>query len=411
MIRRLILLNLVPLGIVLTLVLTTLGMHQAAAQGLFAPARKVNDRVISNYDVDQRIRFLQLLNVQATDMRREALERLTEEAVQRDHARRRGIRAEPDDITDGMAEFARRADLSTDEFIRVLGENGVDRESFVSFVEAGILWRRIVQRDFPALVEVTDSDVNRARDVATITGRERLLISEIFLPTDPEFAEVVGQIIELIEQVRTVDEFARLAREFSLAGSREQGGRVDWIGAEDLPGEISELLRGARQGQVVGPLELGGAIAYFMLRARESSREIPPDRVRVRYTSLLIPAASSPETQARLERIRTEVRHCEGLGRFGADLPEEALREHEGFVPEIPAADAMQLARLDRNEISTDLVQNNTVRVLMLCSRELQTDTTPSRSQSRNALFDRRVGAMADVRLQELIADAEIRDF
>lgn len=402
------------LGLVLTVCLILVGAGATAvqAQNPFAPARKVNDRVISNYDVAQRISFMTVLNAGAADMRSDALTRLTEEAVQREFARRQGIRVNRDEIREGMAEFASRANLSTEEFVAALAQDGVDAETFESFVEAGLLWRKVVAQRFPQLLNVSDSAVARARDVAAILGRQRVLISEIFLPTDPQFADAVSQIQAMIEAASSIEEFSTLAREFSLAGSRDQGGRLpDWVAIENLPGQISGPIAQARVGQIVGPISLSGAIAYFQLRASESTRDVPADRVTLTYNKLLLPGGRSDDNLARVAQMREQARNCAGLGPFARDLPESALVEREALMNDIPGSDAVELARLDRNEISANTTEAGNLVVLMLCSRELQFDDAPSDDQIRNIVFDRRLSDMADVKLQELVADADIQDF
>lgn len=400
----------IAFGVVLALGLATLPMAQA--QSPFSPARKVNDRVISNYDVEQRMRFLQVLNAGAADLRREALDRLTEEAVQRDYASRRNVRVNRDEVQEGMAEFASRADLSADELVTALNGAGVDRETFVNFVESGLLWRKLVGQELPRLVSVSGSDAARARDVAAILGTQRVLLSEIFLPTDPEFADAVSQIMGMIESARSVEEFSNLAREFSLAGTRDQGGRLpDWVPVENLPSAVSGAVTSGSAGQIIGPLELGGAIAYFQIRAVDSSRDIPADRVTLTYQRLLLPGGRSDENLARVAQMRAQVTNCASLGPFARDLPEQALVEREALMGSIPQSDAIELARLDRNEISANTTEGGNLVVLMLCARELAYDEPPSDDQVRNMVFERRVSAMADVRLQELIADADIVDF
>ena len=144
----------------------------ALAQSPFSAVRKVGDRVITEYDVSQRIAFLELLNASATDIRAEAISRLTAEAVQRNHARRMGVRVTPDELVEGMAEFAGRADLETEAFIAELADGGVDRESFEAFVEVGLLWRKIVGPELGPTTNVTATEIARARDVAAIRGHE-----------------------------------------------------------------------------------------------------------------------------------------------------------------------------------------------------------------------------------------------
>jgi peptidyl-prolyl cis-trans isomerase SurA len=389
------------------LAVVQLAAGPALATNPFEPARKVGDRIITEYDVSQRITFLELLNAGATDMREEALARLTEEAVQRTHAQRLGIRITPEELADGMAEFASRADLETDAFVAELAAGGVDRDTFVRFVESGLLWRKVVGQEFGASIAVTKTDIARARDVAAIRGTKRVLISEIFLPADPEYAEPVAQIIGLIENASSMEEFSALAREYSLAGTRDRGGRLDWVPLEQLPGQIRGPISNARPGQIVGPIELSGALAFFQLRSEQSTRDIPASQVKLSYKRLLLPGARSEATLATLADIRARVQHCDGLDPYAAGLPDSYVTDNEALMQSIPQSDAVELARLDRFEISANTVEGGNLVVLMLCSRELELEDRPSDGQIENGLFNARLGGRAQLRLDELIADTE----
>lgn len=400
----------------LGLALVTLAaLHIAAgptlAQSPFSPVRKVGDRVITAYDVDQRITFLELLNAGAADPREEAIARLTEEAVQRDYAQRQGVRITPTELAEGMAEFASRANLETEAFLAELADGGVSQEAFTSFVEAGLLWRKIVGPELGGTISVTTTDIQRARDVAAIRGTKRVLISEIFLPADPQYAEPVAQIMGLIENASGAEEFSALAREYSLAGSRDAGGRLDWVALEQLPGPISGPISNASPGQIVGPIELSGAIAYFQLRAEDSTRDIPASQVKLTYKRLLLPGGRSPDTLARLAEIRARVQHCNALDPFAAGLPDGYITDNEALMQSIPQSDAVELARLDRFEISANTVENGNLVVLMLCVRELELEERPSNGQIENSLFNARLGARAQLKLDELIADTVIVDY
>lgn len=390
-------------------------LHIAAAPAMadspFSPARKIGDRIITEYDISQRITFLELLNVGAEDMRAEALARLTEEVVQRDYARRKDVRVTSEELAEGMAEFASRANLDTEAFIVELANGGVDRETFANFVEAGLLWRKVVRGEFGMSTTVTTTDVQRARDVAAIRGTKRVLISEIFLPADPQFAGPVAQIIGLIEEARTIEDFSAIAREYSVASSRDQGGRLDWVPLAQLPGQISGPLGAARPGQIIGPIELSGAIAFFQLRAEQSTRDIPANQVKLSYKRLLLPGGRSPETLATYAEIQARVQHCNGLDPYAAGLPENYLTETEALMQAIPQSDAVELARLDRFEMSANTVEGGNLVVLMLCSRELELEERPTNIQIENGLFSGRLGGRAQLKLDELIADVEIVDY
>ncbi len=84
----------------------------AAAQNLFAPVVTVNDRVVSRYELSQRMAFLRLLRAPG-DVRELALSQLIDERLQLDTARRYGVELSDAELETGMAEFAARHCLNT----------------------------------------------------------------------------------------------------------------------------------------------------------------------------------------------------------------------------------------------------------------------------------------------------------
>lgn len=379
------------------------------AQNMFAPALHVNDRVITNFDIAQRMRLLEVLNVGAEDLREEAIRRLTEEAVQAFHARRAGVRIARDELAEGVAEFAARADMEAGEFIAELSRAGVEEAAFREFIEVGLMWRAMVRARFVPRVNITSAEVDRALSVSAIRGTQRVLLSEIFLPSDPEFAEAVAEILPQILAITSFEDFASAARQVSIAGSREQGGRLEWLDIDALPAQVRAQVRDARPGAIIGPIEVPGAFGIFQVRATDSRREIPADRVRVDYKTLLLPGGRSEANAARLAEIRARVDRCTDLNAFARDLSEEALRRDEALVRSLPQDVALELARMDEKQISANMVQGGNLVVLMLCSRTLEFEEPPTRDQVRNRLRDQRLNQLADNWLAELIAEAEIR--
>lgn len=381
----------------------------AAAQGLFAPVLQVNDRLISEYEVRQRMRFLQVLDVGVDDLREEAILRLTEEAVQMFHARRQGVRLTDDELAEGLAEFASRGEMQTDAFVAMLQSEGVARESFETFVANGLTWRKLVRERFLARVTISDSEIDRALSVAAIRGRERVLISELFLPTDPQFAEAVAEIVPQILELQGTEAFSEAARQVSIAGTREQGGQLDWLPLEALPAPVARALQDARPGQIIGPVEVPGAIGFFQLRGRDNTRDIPVDRIRVSYQRLELPGGRSEANLSQLAQIRARAERCTDLNLFARDLPPGALSAREDYVRALPQGDALELARLDPNEISATQTEAGALVVLMLCSRTVERDPPATRSDVRAELSNRRLQSLAGNYLAELMAQAEIR--
>jgi len=145
----------------LMLAATLSGVPQAQAQSPFAVAARVNDDIVTNYEIQQRRRFLTLLNAPA-DVVAQARDTLVNERLQAQAAQRFGVVATPEEIEEGVASFASQANMNAQQFINALGQAGVAPETVRDFIAAGISWRNVVRARFAASAQVTDAEIDRA---------------------------------------------------------------------------------------------------------------------------------------------------------------------------------------------------------------------------------------------------------
>ena len=386
----------------------------ALAQSPFSAAVWVNDDAITHHEIGQRARFLEVIGVGGSDPRGRARDRLIEERLQLQQGRRFGLRATPEQIADGMEEFARRADLSRDEFLDLLRQDGVAADTFRDFVRAGIVWRELVQGRFGPEVRVTDAQIARQQSVANVRPVEEVLISEIFLPSDPQFADAVQQLIPRILEIDTLEEFAEAARQISAAPTAEVGGRVDnWLPLRGVPEEIADQLRDASVAQIIGPLEVPGAFAFFQLRAKREVRNTPPGQIELEFRRAALPGGRSEANMTRVAQLRQRAGRCVDFGpvllSLAPELPEAAVETTTLRQPQLPAGLATELARLDPGEISANMVEDGRLVVVQLCARRFIPDPAPTEEQVRFSVFNQQIERRAEVWLQTLREEAEIR--
>ena len=380
-----------------------------AAQNLFAPVATVNERAVTAFEVDQRARMLDLFNTPG-DLRELALDALIDERLQLAEARRLGISVSQEQLMEGMEEFAARANLTRQEFIRALGEAGVDVTTYEDFVRAGIAWREVVRQRFGGQVDIADDVVARAVE-GPPPAELRFLLSEIVLPANtPENAARAQNLLPQLAQIRSQAEFRAAAQEYSAAPSRSRGGRIDWIAAGDLPPPLRQQLTALAPGEVTQPLTLPNAVAIFQLRAIE---EVPsPGTVHeLDYAMLYLPGGRSPEALAEAARIDARADTCDDLYAVARDMPSDRLQRRTLPPSEVPTDVTLELARLDENEASTGLTRSNgqTLVFLMLCERRYRSaDEEPGAAAVRERLINQRVSRRADNYLAELRANATI---
>lgn len=381
----------------------------APAQGLFSPAIQVDDMVITNYEIDQRARMIEVLN-QPGDPQSEARQQLIDDRLRMQAALDAGIDPTEEQVLDGMTEFAGRANLSREEFLAALAQGGVAEETFRDFVRAGFAWRELVRARFQARADVSEAEIDRALSRSGGGSDVRVLLSEIIMPMPPGQEEAVRARASRIAQMRSESEFSAQAREYSATATRGEGGRLPWQDLTELPPVLQPLILGLAPGEVTQPIPIPGAIALFQLRGLEESGYTPAEVASVDYAAYYLPGGRSAETLARARVLASQVDRCDDLYGAAKGQPPEVLERVTLPPAEIPTDVAYELSKLDPGEVSTALTRANgqTLVFLMLCNRTSAVAEGADRDQVLNGLRNQRLSQLADSYLAQLRADARI---
>ena len=381
----------------------------AFAQNLFAPVVKVNDDVVTEYEIQQRQLFLQLLNAPGAT-REAAQEALVDDRLRAQAVRAAGLELTPEDVAAGMAEFASRANLETEEFVKLLGQGGVSEESFRDFVVTGISWRELIRARYGNRVQISAAEIDRALATSGNVGGIRVLVSEIIIPAPPPRLAEVQAIADRISQSTSEAQFSSFARQYSATASRDAGGRLPWQDLSKLPPSLRPLLLALAPGEVTDPLPIPNAIALFQLRGIEETTAPAQEYSAIDYAAYYIPGGRSDAALAQAASIRARVDVCDDLYGVAKGQPAEVLERGSKAPGAIPQDVAIELSKLDPGEVSTALTRadGQTLVFLMMCGRTAAENAEVSRDDVANALRQARLTAYADGLLEQLRADARI---
>jgi peptidyl-prolyl cis-trans isomerase SurA len=366
----------------------------------------VNDRVITQYEFDQRLEFLKVLRSPGNP-EEEALQGLIDDRLRQAEAERLELEVTPEELKAGMEEFAQRANLTADQLIVELEKVGIAAETFRDFVLAGILWRKAIRARFAGLVPVSENDIDLALDAATRPGALRVLVSELVIPIPEgeDGEEQLAQASELSRTLRGEAAFAEAALELSAAPTAANGGRLDWVPLSNLPGPIAGALLALGPGEVSEPFSVPGAVIIFMLRDVAEDRSAPPIAVSVEWAEFLV-----PNDPVEIARIRAAVDVCDDLYGQAKGLPADRLTVTTAPASQIPSDVGLELARLDPGEISVALTRGQFRRLLMLCGREPVREEPITRDQVRERLVNQKAEGLTEAYLEELRSSAIIRE-
>lgn len=380
-----------------------------AAQNLFAPVAKVDDSVITEFEVQQRVRFLQVLNA-AGATRKSAIDALIDDRLRLNATQAVGLELTPEGLSAGLAEFAGRANLSTDEFVKALESAGVAGETFRDFVRVNLSWRELIRARYGSRVQISEAEIDRALSATGGGSGIRVLISEIIIPAPPNDQAGAMARAEQAASSRSEAEFSSYASRYSATPSRNNGGRLNWVDLNTLPASLRGVLLGLTPGEVTDPLPIPNALALFQLRDIQETGVPSPEYAAIEYAAYYMAGGRSPETLTRAAKLASQVDVCDDLYGVAKGQPEAALDRGSKAPGEIPQDIAYELAKLDPGEVSTALTRSdgNTLVFLMLCGRTAALNETVSREEVAAQLRQQRLTGYSDSLLEELRADARI---
>jgi len=380
-----------------------------AAQGLFSPAVIVNDSVITEFEIEQRQGFLSLLNAPGAS-RNDVIEALIDERLRAEAVAMVGFELSEEALQAGLDEFAGRVNLSGEEFITVLEENGVAKESFEDFVRVGVAWREYVGARFGPRLEITEAEIDQALGSGSGTSNIRVLVSEIIIPAPDNRRQEVEEIANRIAASSSQEEFSDFARQYSATATRDQGGRLEWQSLSNLPPVLRPLLLGLAPGEVTEPIAIPNAVALFQLRGIQEAGTQAEEFAAIDYAVYYIAGGRSSDGLRAASKVRAEIDTCDDLYGVAQGQPEEMLERGSRPVAEIPTDIALELSKLDPGEVSTALTRSNgeTLMFLMLCGRTAVANQDVDRDQVARSLRSQRLNAIADSFLDQLRADSSI---
>ena len=379
-----------------------LGLWQpvAAQEDGFAPKAQVDARVISQYEYKQRVLLMTLLR-QPGDIAKMALSTLIEDSLRRQAAKALDVTVSPDEVQAGMTEFAGRAKLPLEEFLKALGKGGVEPESLRDFVEAGLLWRGVVRAKFVGSTTISDAEIDRAIGAGAGSGGEqRFLLSEIVIPTGGTTdAMVLARRLKLT--ATSPQAFGMAAQNYSKSATAKAGGALGWIAASALPPAVAGPILALKIGEVTEPIAVPGAVQLFLLRDTGRAGDAVSGAPQVDYAQFVPPAGSD------LAAVRLGLDTCDDLFDAARGLPADSLRRVTVAEAGLPAGLRSVLAGMDPGE--TVVVSGAVPSLVMLCARVPQSDIAPSRDDISGNLLNQKLGLLAAAYMAELKSNAFIR--
>ena len=124
----------------------------------------VNDEPISDYDIDQRERFLAITTQQQPSpaLKKQAADMLIDERLQFQEGRKVSITPVEEEVTSILTDMAQKNNLNVEGLATALGKAGVNIKTLKDRIRAQLVWQATVQKKFRRDIQIADADVDQA---------------------------------------------------------------------------------------------------------------------------------------------------------------------------------------------------------------------------------------------------------
>lgn len=375
-----------------------------------AVAAIVDDKVITTYDVEQRLKFMlltggaqQVTQQMLQQLQARALRDLVEEDLKLLEADKYDVKVETKEIDDELRNMGAQNGLSLEDLEEALKAQGISISSMRQQIKSNIAWSNLVQGRFHSRVRVDDAEVDdtlkRMRDEAS---KEQFLVSEICIPVpDPSQAQAYYQgSLQLIEQMRKGVPFAAVAQQFSACPSAAAGGDIGWVHAGELPKEIDQALRVLPQGAVTNPIPSEGAFMIMALRDKRPA-VVPGEQS---WTLAYVSAPASIGHNAALTDLQ-KVKSADvcATSALRLDLgPNVSIAHLENMkLGDIDERFRDAVKDLDRGDLSGMIEADGAYHMVYVCDKDDGLGL-PSRQAIEDRIYGRQMGKISQQYLRDV---------
>jgi peptidyl-prolyl cis-trans isomerase SurA len=224
----------------------------------------VNDEVITKNEVTARVdQVLARMKAQKAqlpdvdDLRRQVVEAMITERAQIQLAKEYGVKVTDLELDRTIGRIAESQKLSVQDMRNQMEKEGLPFASFREEIRNEIMLQRLREHEVDAKIQVSDAEVDTylAAQKAAAADKVEMNLSQILIgipqnASPEQIAARKARAEEVIRQLRTGADFAKMAATYSDAPDGLKGGEIGWRDPDRLPPEFADALRKLKPGQV-----------------------------------------------------------------------------------------------------------------------------------------------------------------
>jgi len=234
---------------------------------------KINDQIITNYDLEKEINYLVALNPKLSEIDNKDLSELAKKSIIKEMIRKSEIlkykdlnlqNAKIDDVLNNIILNLNYSNQT--QFERYLSDFNVSLDDLKKKIEIENEWKNLIYYKYSKSVKI-DKD-NLIKKVEKISEEEFSLeynLSEIVF-VKKQNIPLEEHSLKIFESIET-NGFENTANIYSISDSSKVGGKIGWVKKNSLSSEINRKLENLKINSYSEPIRIGNN--YLILKIND----------------------------------------------------------------------------------------------------------------------------------------------
>ena len=238
---------------------------------------KVNEKIITNLDIEKEASYLKILNPQLEKIEKDKILKISKnslinEIIKKDETKKFFDYNQKLNIADKILKDFQDSLGFKDkrEFLSLLSKNKTySEEEIKEKLKIEFFWNRIILEKFNDLVKIDKQQLLKKIENINIYKNEYQL-SEIFFSKDKDLTldEKIKKIKKSIKKIG----FNNTASLFSNSESANVGGNIGWIPEESLSQKIIDELKNTKIGDYTDPIQFGSNFLILKIENKKQKK-------------------------------------------------------------------------------------------------------------------------------------------
>lgn len=249
-------------------------------------------------------------------LRKQVLERMVVDKLQRQMAARSGIQVSDEMLRNSVAEIASRNGMSVEAFHGELTKQGMDYKAFEDNLRNEIVINQLRGREIGSRIKVTDAEVAHFMETQSKTGGlsnsqyrlGHILIAVSEAASSSTIQRAKEKADQVVAELRGGKDFKEMAISVSNDDNALKGGDLGWRSMNQIPTLFAETVTGMKQGEVSDPIRSPSGFHIIKILEVEGMGQHIVTKTKVRHilikTNELVDDA---EAQKRLHALRDRI--------------------------------------------------------------------------------------------------------